>query len=229
MLTTSGPARNDGQGALIVSTTTRFILSAQDPLLNGVAAGANSILHAVDEATAAAYAASFTLSLGTHSIFYYARDNVDNAEGVHVASVSVRDNALPPRTILLVGESSSTVGGLFASSAVVFGLSATDDLSVLGDGAGEVQATYLAVDATSYSLYTGTFTLPGEGPHSISFYYSVDWTGREETILSTTAVTDCTAPVTSLAILGFSTQTVQGGLIVSTEALVSLSTAHAAQ
>ncbi|MBI2787280.1 MAG: fibronectin type III domain-containing protein [Elusimicrobia bacterium] len=227
VLTTSGPTRSDNQGELIVSTTTRFNLSAQDTLSHGVAAGVNSILYAVDEATAAAYTAPFTLALGTHSIFYYARDNVDNAEGVHVASVSVRDDALPPRTTLLVGESSSTVGGLFANNTAVFGLSAADDLSVLGDGAGEIQATYLAVDSTSYSLYAGTFTLPSEGPHSISFY-SVDWTGRAETILSTTAVIDRTSPVTSLGILGFSTQTVQGGLIVSTEALVSLSTADAA-
>lgn len=222
LLSTAGPGRTDEQGILIVSTATHFVLTAEDPVSSGTASGVGAILYAVDGATeATVYTGPFLLEAGTHTLSYFARDRVENAEAVHTASISVREDILAPRTVLFAGASSSTVDGLFVTSAAALGLFAQDDLSELGDSAGEVSAVYLAVDSTSYSLYSGTFSLVAEGTHTVSFY-SVDWTGHAEIIQSTTVVTDISAPVTVVKILGSSVASVGGGLVISSEALVSL-------
>jgi hypothetical protein len=84
---------------LVVASSTTFSISAQDPVVNGAASGVAQVIYLVDVnpqscnggqlSTAPAgtcanpnYAGPFTLSVGTHTVYFQAVDNVGNGANV---------------------------------------------------------------------------------------------------------------------------------------------------
>jgi hypothetical protein len=229
------------QGITGISVADPVALSAIDPVSNGVASGVNTIYYVVDAdpfspACAAvpldpnqlpgtcaneAYNGPFTLSGGTHTVYWFAEDNVGNQEAEHVSTFTV--DALPPRTTLAWGlPSFSSAPYSYVTNATTFNLTAVDDYAAVGDGVGlGVAQTLVAVDTTTFSVYTGAFDLPAEGLHTIS-YHSVDMGGNVEVVGSTSVAVDLTSPVTSLQAQGATTTDSQGNLTVSTVTLLAL-------
>ncbi len=221
-----GSSTTNAQGSITFSSLTAVAFSAVDPLSNGVASGAGPSFYVIDvdpfslacagtaldptqtNGTCAneAYDGPFTLSVGTHTIYYFSEDNVGNQENVNVASVTVTvpTDVLPPRTTLTIGvpyayDEGET--GVYVSSETPFTLTAVDDALTVGDGSGVgVAHTYYAIDGTTFT-YTEPFYVVAEGTHTVS-YYSVDLIGNTEVVHSTDVSVDNTPPVVSLYMTG---------------------------
>jgi hypothetical protein len=220
-LQVQGSSSTDTQGRVIVSSTTPLSLSAFDPLSHGVASGLASITYALDAGTAAAYAAPFTLSLGTHTVSFFAADNVGNVESIHTVALNVLSDFLPPRTSLVAGTPSFSSSTLFAAELTTFTLATVDDQNVIGDGAGVgVSTTYISLDGAPFTVYASTFAL-APGRHSVSFY-SVDQAGHAESPRGVPVVVDDTAPGISLQVQGSSATDANARLTVSSSSLLSL-------
>ena len=69
-----------------------------------------------------------------------------------------------------------------------------------GSGAGAIQTFYRILPATTYTLYSGPFTVAGQGKHTIN-YYSVQGP-LTEGVRSTTFSNDSVAPVTYSSVQG---------------------------
>jgi sugar lactone lactonase YvrE len=234
VLALSGASATSAQGVTLLSSSTLVVLVSTDPVSNGVASGVEAVFYYVDadptqpscydvalDTTQPAgtcanpnYNAPFALPAGAHTIYYFADDNVDNQETVNVTSVTV--DIQPPVTTLAFGTPSySSAPYSYVTNATTFTLAAT--------GALPVAQTYVAIDTTTFSVYTGSFTIATEGLHTIE-YYSLDLIGNTEVIRSTQVAVDLTPPITTLSAVGISTYTnSQGTLIVSTDTSLSLS------
>ncbi|MBI2384697.1 MAG: hypothetical protein HYV14_01665 [Elusimicrobia bacterium] len=87
---------------------------------------------------------------------------------------------LPPLTSLAVGLPQFGASPVYIATGTILSLSAVDDKAVEGDGIGlGVAQTLFAIDSSSFTAYTGTFTLVAQGTHTIQFY-SVDVLGNAE-------------------------------------------------
>lgn len=108
-------------------------------------------------------------------------------------------DALPPRTSLAF--SGPLFGGVpFISTATAASLSAVDDASIVGDGAGiGVAGTQWALDDGVFAAYTAPIRVPTDGGHWIRFW-SVDTLGHAETMRASSAAVDGTAPVSALSV-----------------------------
>ena len=125
-------------------------------------------------------------------------------------------DVLPPRTTLNVGDpnyftSTSTV---YVGDPNSFYLTASDDRSFIGDNAGTVARTMIAVDTTVFSNYQVIFSLNGEGSHSISFY-SLDTAGNQEAAQTTTVGLDLTPPNAFVEVRGSSTTDADGNVTIA--------------
>jgi sugar lactone lactonase YvrE len=121
---------------------------------------------------------------------------------------------LPPSTALSFGTPSfSSAPYNYISSSTVFTLTETGSLP---------STTYVAVDTTTFSVYSGTFTIAAEGLDTI-LYYSVDSAGNTELVNSTQVAVDITPPVTTLEVLGSSSTDSQGNITVTTGTQLALS------
>jgi len=186
-----------GTTSLVIFTTDTVGLSAVD-----AGSGVFETLYALDGATAAVvYSSTFSLSTGTHALAYRSVDRAGNVETPKAAAITVLPpDVLPPRTTLVVGSPSFGSSPVYVSSATPLALAAVDDKLVVGDGTGlGVARTYYAIDAGSFTVYTGTFTLAAEGLHAVSFY-SVDVVGNTELVHVSSVAVDAAPPVSSLVI-----------------------------
>jgi sugar lactone lactonase YvrE len=123
----------------------------------------------------------------------------------------------PPVTTLSFGTPSySSAPYSYVAGATTFTLTAVSSLPPI--------QTYLAIDTTTFSLYTAPFfSISTEGVNTIK-YYSVDSAGDTEVTHSTQVAVDLTPPITTLSAVGVNTYTnSQGTLIVSTDTVFSLS------
>ncbi|MBI2787281.1 MAG: fibronectin type III domain-containing protein [Elusimicrobia bacterium] len=226
----------DAQGAWIITSTATITLSADDAPSAGVASGVRSILYVIDAdpfsppcesvplSTSAPngtcanklYAGAFTLSAGTHTVYFRAEDNVANLGELHSSSftVSAPPDALPPRTTLIVGAPQLSTSTVYISSVTPLSLTASDDHVAADDGLGSVSQTFIAIDSASFSAYAGTFTVVEQGTHTIQFY-SMDAAGNTEAVHVSTLTVDIAPPVTTLQV---------GGLTASATSLVLIST-----
>ena len=229
----SAPAASE---AIAISTAATISLSALDPLSDGVASGLGSIFYIVDAdpfssscdgvpldptqppGTCAneGYNGAFTLSTGTHVVYYLSEDNVGNQEAVHVATFAVHFvDALPPRTNLAIGSPKFGGSPVYVTTATPFSLSSVDDLQAVGDAAGlGVAQTLVSVDSGAFAVYGGTFALAASGPHAVSFY-SVDTAGNVESPQTQSLFLDSTPPHTLLLIDNVPTSTATLVLISS--------------
>jgi hypothetical protein len=229
--------------AAIVASGTALSLVSEDPVSSGTASGLASVSYVVDtdpfspdclavpasteapHGTCAnpAYADPFTLEPGTHTVYYYAKDNLGNQEELRIASVTV--DALPPMTALAVSPPNFSSGAYqYASGLSTFSLLAQDDAAAENDGLGTVGQTYLAVDTTTYLLYSGTFSLAGEGLHELA-YYSTDLAGHAESTKTATYALDLTPPSSLLQVQGPSSQDEEGRIVITTHTPLALEAA----
>ena len=130
-------------------------------------------------------AATFNISGdATHTFSYYAVDNSNNTETVHVSNV-FRIDTTPPVTTPSFNPAANA--NYNANQPVT--LIATDS----GSG---VATTYWRIDSGSWSAGT-TFTVSGDGLHTFS-YYSVDSANNtESTHVSNQFRIDTVAPATT--------------------------------
>jgi len=196
-----GSSGTDSQGNLFVASVTSFSLSAFDPVSNGVASGVNTIYYLIDADPFSCgggppdpaqppgtcdnqtYDGQFTLSAGTHTIYYLAEDNVANQEAVHVASVTVQ---LAVSTAAYPGDASyvnrqPNFGWIAPSTAAlaVLGAGASYYLQVSnaqGFGPGDIVISvstpavlHAAVVPFEGAAYVSTFTLAD----ATTFYWRV--------------------------------------------------------
>ena len=194
-LVVNGASGTDENGFLLISSMTALSISAVDPLSGGVASGVGGVYVAVDQnspacgGTAPSLAqplgacagqlqpSTFTLLPGAHTLYFLAKDNVGNAEILHITSVTVRSNAtdvLPPRSYLVGGLLDISTNTFNATADTSLELIFSDDWEVVGDqiGVGSTRS-YVSIDDGDASLYTGTFSITSEGLHRVGFY-SVD-------------------------------------------------------
>jgi hypothetical protein len=110
-----------------------------------------------------------------------------------VYTITTVNDTTPPVTAIIVGDPqyTSSCRKRYVTSATMFALSATDDLS-------GVAKTEYRIDNGSWIAYA-PFTLASEGSHVIG-YRSVDRRNNTETEKKLTVIVDNTPPVSTLSI-----------------------------
>lgn len=209
-----------GTTHVVVLSTDSIGLAASDG-----GAGVAQTLYSVDGATSAVvYASTFTFDVGTHTVAFQSLDRVGNVEGpVAVAVTVLPPDVLPPRTALAVGLPRFGAAPIYVSSATPLGLTAVDDKLAVGDGAGlGVAQTLYAVDSGSFTVFSASFTIAAEGPHTLSFY-SVDRIGNIEAVRISSIAVDLTPPVSAAALGAPTYNAPDGTLYVATTTLAGLS------
>ncbi len=153
------------------------------------------------------YGGPFTLSAGTHTVYYFSEDIAGITEAENISSFTVvTSDVLPPRTTLIAGSPSFGANPVYVTNATQFGFTAVDDGVIVGDGLGVgTTQTFYAIDASSFSLYASSFSLVYEGTHTISFF-SVDLIGNAEIAKSSNVAVDLTAPIAALVSSGTRTR-----------------------
>jgi hypothetical protein len=140
-----------------------------------------------------------------------------------VAVVVAFDDIAPPRTSLLLGAPNlSSAPYSFVGENVISTLTAVDDAYTVGDGLGVgVASTFIAIDTTTFSVYSGTFSLVAEGTHTVS-YFSIDLDTNVEVTHSSEVAVDLTPPATTLQVQGSSTTDAYGNIDITTTTPISL-------
>lgn len=100
-LSFSGPAFLSPDGKLFTSGETRYVLSATDPLVSGVASGVKLIEFRVDGGQFKEFTLPLILAEGEHLIEFRARDNAGNVESLKSRVVNV-DKTSPISNVLMV-------------------------------------------------------------------------------------------------------------------------------
>ncbi|MBI4397198.1 MAG: hypothetical protein HY548_08890, partial [Elusimicrobia bacterium] len=179
-----------------ISTRTAAALSAQDPLINGVAGGLAKTEFRLDAGSFELYQSSLTFIEGFHFLDYKSADAVGNEESLQLNEFYVDGTAPATRLILsgpqLVAESSQT----YISETTLIALVAEDVSST--QAASGVSSTQWRVGESEYALYTGTFSLT-EGVRPLDFF-SADRVDNREPLRTATLLVDASTPVTTAEI-----------------------------
>lgn len=167
---------------MYVSNRTKIKLSATDNK-----AGVENIYYLIDGTGKTIYGNEFLIPdrKGSHTITYYAIDQVTNQAGNRYFTVCM-DNT-PPVTSISYGKPQFfTRDTLFVTSATPVTLTARDYDSGIKSTSKK--------DNSAGGLYSSPFTLPGEGMHTIRFN-STDMVNNVEKEKESEAYVDNTAPV----------------------------------
>ena len=161
-------------------------LSATDAL-SGVAA----TTYTVDGGAAQTYTGTPILvsGSGSHTVTYQSVDNAGNTEGTHTGYVNI--DTTPPVTTA-TGLALDDDSDWTANPSPSVTLSASDG----GSGMTGSAATYYTVDGGDQTTYAGSFTVTGEGSHTVT-YWSVDALGNQEATNTGFVNIDLTPPVTT--------------------------------
>ncbi len=172
-----GSSDTSGSGGLIFSSATYVALSPVDPISNGVASGVAATYYVIDEdpfssdcesvalsSTAAGgtcanelYESSFTLSVGTHTVYYFSEDNVGNQENLEISSVTVSSAAVA--TIYAITPSSGPIGTAFLITGSGFGAFSSSQSVVTFAGVSAPIAVWLSTAVSGNvpgTISTGT-------------------------------------------------------------------------
>ena len=168
------------------STSQPVTLSATDG--TGAVSGVASTWYTVDGGAPVLYTgAPFTVSgNGSHPVTYFSIDAAGNTEATHTGYVNI-DSAAPVTTA--TGLQADNHSGWRITSQQV---SLTGDD---GNGSG-VATTYYALDGGGGQIYSGSFTVSGQGTHFVT-YWSVDAVGNTELSHTGWVNIDITAPTVS--------------------------------
>lgn len=196
-LVVHGPAYPLGD-RLFVSSSSVLEVSAADAVSGGVASGVGEVEFRVDPATGTPFtlfAASFTLTAGPHLVEFRGRDRVGNESTTVARNVFVDTSA--PVSIFVAGEPKADMGGgvLLISPLTPLLVVSTDP--AVGDASSGVREILVAVDSGAFTVSAGTFTVPGEGPRTVSFFARDNVLNAEET-RTTSLIVDGTPPVAVL-------------------------------
>jgi M6 family metalloprotease-like protein len=168
-----------------VNSTTIFTLSASD----GIGSGIASTWYWIDSGSEILYTGPFTVSQpDSHLIFYYSVDHIGNEEVLRGLSIFV--DSTPPDTTLTVGDPKYGILPTYVNLETELHLEATDDT-----GCG-VEFIWYKIESGSWIEFTGNFTLPSPGTHTV-YYYSQDYLGQSETVKQEDIVVDITPPSTT--------------------------------
>lgn len=187
-------------GGLYVSSDTRLLLSAADPLVAEVASGVDYIRWADDGGTFQTYAIPISLAEGAHTLVYQAQDRVQNME-VPQSTAVIIDASAPGTTIHFGGPHlDSADGGHYVTPDTPVSLTAADP-ALPGETAGSgVERIVVAVDGGAFMSYSLPLTFP-EGRHSFLFR-ALDRVGNVEGVRTLAVRSDATPPETSIAVQG---------------------------
>jgi len=165
-----------------VSSRTQIKLSATDNK-----AGVKNIYYRIDGGERATFGSNFNLPdvLGTHSVKYDANDNVENLSGNTFLNVFV-DNKAPETGISYGNPQFFKEGDLYINKDTKIKLTSRDPHA-------GVQNTKYAIDGGSMMDYA-EFTLPNEGPHTLTFK-ATDNVNNEEQQKESKCHVDNTPPV----------------------------------
>ncbi|RLE37122.1 hypothetical protein DRJ17_07220, partial [Candidatus Woesearchaeota archaeon] len=173
------------EGILYASPDTKYILIAEDPVINGVASGLEKIMYSIDKGAFLKYETALTLPEGIHTIEYHSLDNLGNKE--ITKSFTVYVDATPPETELIIGELKFTAfGRTFIAPSTPLRFEAIDP--VKNNVASGVSRTEYRVDGGVFEVITGTFTLT-EGVHVVEFFSTDNVENKEEVKSRTFTVT----------------------------------------
>lgn len=147
--------------------------------------GVEGILFGVDSICGTPYSAPFVVSGdGSHTVNYCSRDMAGNQMQ---DSATVRIDTVAPVT-LLEFSGNPAVNGWYAS-AMTASISAADATSGVG-------SIMYSVDGSDWTIYTGTFSVGGDGTHVVT-YYGMDMAGGIEAQKSSTIRIDSVKPMSA--------------------------------
>ncbi len=211
-ITTNGQQFTAADGKLYITDGTTVTLAAADNL-SGIAATE----YRIDGGAWTTYSPFAILTEGTHTIDYYSKDNVSNAETFK--TLAVLADKTPPVTTIMTGEPKYTAadGKLYVTGSTTFILSATDNIS----GAA---LTEYRIDGGEWTTYA-PFTIASEGMHSID-YYSRDNVLNTETFKTLAVIVDNAAPVSTVTV-GVPQYPSEGKLYVSSSTGVTITAVDA--
>ena len=126
------------------------------------------------------------LADGRHTLTAYATDEAGNIDPTPVSFTWTVDSTAPTTTVAAINGTKGK-NDWFTSGSVVVTLTVSDNLS-------GVAATRYRVGNGDWEAYTGTFTVAGEGVHTVEFA-STDAAGNTEATRSLTIKIDTVAPV----------------------------------
>ncbi|MBI4376307.1 MAG: hypothetical protein HY549_07635 [Elusimicrobia bacterium] len=159
------PYQPQDGGSPILGQSSDLSLSAQDPVVGGIASGVSQILYSVDGGSRTAAQGPFTLAEGSHQLSFAAVDHVGNQEPEN--NRSYRVDATAPVSALELGDPVISLFGVsWASPRTPIMISAVDPVSN-GVSAGVAGILY-SVDGGADQRVGGSFTLPA-GRHAVSF------------------------------------------------------------
>ncbi len=132
----------------------------------------------------------------TTTLKFFAIDMATNSEAVKSVTFTVIPDTTPPVTTITTGSPNYTSGNgkLYVTSASLFSLSATDNIS-------GVKTTAYHIDGGTWTTYVFPFSLLSEGTHTIG-YMSTDNASNAELEKSISPVVDNTPPVSSITVGG---------------------------
>jgi len=198
-------------GRTYITPQTKLVISAEDPLVNGVASGVKEILYSLDDLALTAYSQPLTLTEGIHPLKYYALDNLGNTESAHIVTFYV--DATAPETEIVLGEPKFTAFGrdyISPKTAIDF-----VSLDPVGNNvaSGVKYTEYRVVEVSSeqvvgsnFVLYTGSFTISEEGLQKIE-YRSIDSVENTE---QTKAFTLFVTMIPDYALIGIEEVKIEG-------------------
>lgn len=187
-LSTGTPSFIAPDGTLYISPVTSMSLTATN-----LAVGVNRIEVSIDSEPFFVYTSSLSFSEGSHTMQYYAVDNVGNVEPTHF--LALKSDASPPITDLTVSISNFTS---YVSSDTVFTLNAVDPLN--SEAASGLKFTQYRVNNGPFVSSPLMFGLSGSDGDYLIEYQSQDNIGNLEVLRSTTVLLDQTPPMTSVAV-----------------------------
>lgn len=189
-----------GTSLPLVGPLTPVTLTAEDPLVNGVASGVKNIHYRFSNSgNLITYAAPLFFSGpdGNKTLQFTAEDNVGNRSALQ--SLSVQLDATPPESLLALQGTQFVVGTkTYISSMTWLSLSAQDPV-VNGAASGLARIDY-RVDTGDFLPYSSPFRL-NAGSHHVD-YRSVDRMGNIESTKFADLTVDGTAPRTVLNVTG---------------------------
>ncbi len=168
-------------GTTYLNITSEISLSSTDS-----GSGLKQIFYRIDQGYVTTYTAPFTIyTAGSHTIYYYAEDNLGNQETDKSATVFV--DTVGPEVLIVPGEPSTSK---YISSATHITIEATDEAS----GVAEI---YYRIDQDLWQAYTTPLRLTDERSYSISAY-AVDRIGHPCEVIHLERTVDNTPPEVSV-------------------------------
>ncbi len=186
-ITTGDPKYAAADGRLYVTSASRFTLAATDSL-SGIA----TTEYRIDGGAWTAYAPFAIPAEGQHTIDYFSKDNVTNAE-VFKSLIVIVDNTPPASTITAGAPQYQSDGKLYVSGGTQITIAASDAVS-------GVSKTEYSIDAGTWNTYAASFTLStiADGSHTIR-YRSTDNVGNVEAAKELAIILDKTPPETTIS------------------------------